>query len=166
MTALYRADHVGSFLRPTEVLEARMKAAGDPIGLREVEDLHIQRVIAKQKDLGFEIATDGELRRRNFMSDFTDAVDGFDLGDSTARAWKAGEMKVAQVSSVTGIVIKELRQARSRDTKFRSCCPTALLLPKLPFRAPRNSQPSRSNRASLGKSTKITPRFCGPSSTS
>jgi 5-methyltetrahydropteroyltriglutamate--homocysteine methyltransferase len=112
MTALYRADHVGSFLRPTEVLEARMKAAGDPIGLREVEDLHIQRVIAKQKDLGFEIATDGELRRRNFMSDFTDAVDGFDLGDSTARAWKAGEMKVAQVSSVTGIVTKELRQVR------------------------------------------------------
>jgi 5-methyltetrahydropteroyltriglutamate--homocysteine methyltransferase len=112
MTALYRADHVGSFLRPTEVLEARMKAAGDPIGLREVEDLHIQRVIAKQKDLGFEIATDGELRRRNFMSDFTDAVDGFDLGDSTARAWKAGEMNVAQVSSVTGIVTKELRQVR------------------------------------------------------
>jgi 5-methyltetrahydropteroyltriglutamate--homocysteine methyltransferase len=112
MTALYRADHVGSFLRPTELLEARMKAAGEPLRLRELEDLHIQRVITKQKDLGFEIATDGELRRRNFMSDFTDAVDGFDLGDSTARTWKAGETKVAPVSSVTGIVTKELRQVR------------------------------------------------------
>ncbi len=50
--------------------------------------------------------------RRNFMSDFTDAVEGFDLGDSTARSWKAGETKVAWVSSVAGIVVKELRQMR------------------------------------------------------
>jgi 5-methyltetrahydropteroyltriglutamate--homocysteine methyltransferase len=112
MSAQYRADHVGSFLRPLELLEARKDAASDPAHLRSLEDLHIQRVIDKQKELGFELATDGELRRRNFMSDFTDAVDGFDLGDSTARSWKAGETKVAQVSSVTGIVVKELRQVR------------------------------------------------------
>jgi 5-methyltetrahydropteroyltriglutamate--homocysteine methyltransferase len=112
MAARYRADHVGSFLRPPELLEARKDASSDPARLRSLEDLHIQRVIDKQKELGFELATDGELRRRNFMSDFTDAVDGFDLGDSTARSWKAGEMKVAQVSSVTGIVAKELRQVR------------------------------------------------------
>jgi 5-methyltetrahydropteroyltriglutamate--homocysteine methyltransferase len=112
MAAPYRADHVGSFLRPADLLEARMHAASDPAHLRKLEDFHIQRVVAKQKELGFEVATDGELRRRNFMSDFTDAVDGFDLGDSTARTWKAGEMKVAPVSSVTGIVTKELRQVR------------------------------------------------------
>ena len=104
---------MGSFLRPPELLEARKNAASDPAHLRSVEDTHVQRVIAKQKELGFELATDGELRRRNFMSDFTDAVDGFDLGDSMARSWKAGETKVAQVSSVTGIVVKELRQVRS-----------------------------------------------------
>ncbi len=79
MATLYRADQVGSFLRPAEVLEAR-KASGDPEKLRAVEDKHILRVLAKQKELGFEIFTDGELRRRNFMSDFTDAVEGFDLG--------------------------------------------------------------------------------------
>lgn len=112
MPAPFRADHVGSFLRPPELLEARKNAASDPERLRELEDAHIQRVIARQQELGFEIASDGELRRRNFMSDFTDAVEGFDLGDSTARSWKAGEMKVAQVSSVTGIVVKELRQVR------------------------------------------------------
>ena len=103
---------MGSFLRAPELLEARKNAASDPAHLRSLEDTHVQRVIAKQKELGFELATDGELRRRNFMSDFTDAVDGFDLGDSTARSWKAGETKVAQVSSVTGIVVKELRQVR------------------------------------------------------
>jgi 5-methyltetrahydropteroyltriglutamate--homocysteine methyltransferase len=112
MPAPFRADHVGSFLRPPELLEARKNAASDPERLRQLEDAHIQRVIARQQELGFELASDGELRRRNFMSDFTDAVEGFDLADSTARSWKAGEMKVAQVSSVAGIVIKELRQVR------------------------------------------------------
>jgi 5-methyltetrahydropteroyltriglutamate--homocysteine methyltransferase len=112
MPALYRADHVGSFLRPPELLEARNNAAKDPLRLRTLEDLHIQRILVKQNELGFELATDGELRRRNFMSDFTDAVEGFDLGDAVARNWKSEEMKAAPVSSVTGIVTSKLRQAR------------------------------------------------------
>jgi 5-methyltetrahydropteroyltriglutamate--homocysteine methyltransferase len=112
MAAQYRADHVGSFLRPPELLEARKNAATDPERLRNLEDRHIQRVLAKQKELGFELATDGELRRRNFMSDFTDAVEGFDMGDALARKWKAEEMGEAQVSSVTGIVTTKLRQVR------------------------------------------------------
>ncbi len=112
MPAQYRADHVGSFLRPAELLEARNNPATSSKQLHALEDRHIQRIMAKQKELGFEFATDGELRRRNFMSDFTDAVEGFDMGDAVARNWKAGEMKAAPVSSVTGIVNKKLHQAR------------------------------------------------------
>jgi 5-methyltetrahydropteroyltriglutamate--homocysteine methyltransferase len=111
MPALYRADHVGSFLRPSELLEAR-QAAGNAEKLRALEDQHILRVLAKQKELGFDVFTDGELRRKNFMSDFTDAVEGFDFGDAVARSWKAGDKGVAPVSSVTGIVTKKLRQVR------------------------------------------------------
>ncbi|MGA8304194.1 MAG: hypothetical protein WB723_00835, partial [Candidatus Acidiferrales bacterium] len=80
MSGMYRADQVGSLLRPAELLEARRTAESKI--LAEIEDREIRRVLAKQKELGFEIFTDGELRRRNFMSDFTDAVEGFDLGDS------------------------------------------------------------------------------------
>jgi len=109
MATQYRADHVGSFLRPPELLEARKNAGKDPHRLRGLEDLHIQHVLAKQKELGFEFVTDGELRRRNFMSDFTDAVEGFDMGDAVARNWKAGASEAAPVSSVTGIVAKKLR---------------------------------------------------------
>lgn len=112
MPTPYRADHVGSFLRPAELLEARASAAKDPQRLHALEDQHIQRLLAKQKELGFELATDGEFRRRNFMSDFTDAVEGFDLGDAVARNWKAGEKEAAPVSSVTGIVTRKLRQTR------------------------------------------------------
>jgi 5-methyltetrahydropteroyltriglutamate--homocysteine methyltransferase len=109
MSTPYRADHVGSFLRTPELLEARRNAAQDPERLRATEDREIERVLAKQKELGFEIFTDGEFRRRNFMSDFTDAVEGFDLGDSVARSWKAGQEKDAPVSSITGIVTRKLR---------------------------------------------------------
>jgi 5-methyltetrahydropteroyltriglutamate--homocysteine methyltransferase len=112
MPAQYRADHVGSFLRPADLLEARANAAKDPQRLHVLEDQHIQRVLAKQKELGFALATDGELRRRNFMSDFTDAVDGFDMDDSVARNWNAGAAKAAPVASVTGIVTKKLCQTR------------------------------------------------------
>ncbi len=112
MSAQYRADHVGSFLRPPELLNARHSAGTDPERLRALEDRHILRVLAKQKELGFEIFTDGELRRRNFMSDFTDAVEGLDLGDAVTRTWQAGEAKDAAVSSVTGIVTAKLRQVR------------------------------------------------------
>lgn len=110
MGASYRADHVGSFLRPAELLEARRAPRPDPERLRELEDRHIVRVLAKQQELGFAVFTDGELRRRNFMSDFTDAVDGFDLGDAVARAWAGGAAAVP--SSVTGIVTARLRRVR------------------------------------------------------
>ncbi len=110
VTAEYRADHVGSFLRPAELLEAR--GAGDAQRVHDLEDSHILRVLAKQKELGFQVFTDGELRRRNFMSDFTDAVEGFDMGDSVARTWKAGEEKAARESSVMGVVTAKLRVVR------------------------------------------------------
>jgi 5-methyltetrahydropteroyltriglutamate--homocysteine methyltransferase len=95
MSTEYRADQVGSFLRPQELLEARRNAAENPQRLREIEDREILRVLAKQKELGLKIFTDGELRRQNFMSDFTDAVEGFDMGDAVARSWRKALAKAA-----------------------------------------------------------------------
>jgi len=112
LPAIYRADHVGSFLRPAELLEARRTASVNADRLRELEDRHIRRVLSKQKELGFEIFTDGELRRRNFMSDLTDAVEGFDLGDALTRTWKAGDAEETSAIKVTGIVTAKLRQVR------------------------------------------------------
>jgi 5-methyltetrahydropteroyltriglutamate--homocysteine methyltransferase len=115
----YRADHVGSLLRPPELLQAR--GAGEPPDrLREIEDRHIRRVVARQRDLGLDVVTDGELRRRNFMSDVLDAVEGFDTGDAVARRWSgsggagpgAGGAAAVAPSSVTGIAVARLRQRR------------------------------------------------------
>jgi 5-methyltetrahydropteroyltriglutamate--homocysteine methyltransferase len=111
VTVQYRADHVGSLLRPPEILQARRDGT-DPARLRELEDRCILRVLSKQRDLGFTIFTDGELRRKNFMSDFTDAVEGFDMGDAVARAWRSGGAAPTGVSSVAGVVTDTLRQER------------------------------------------------------
>jgi 5-methyltetrahydropteroyltriglutamate--homocysteine methyltransferase len=94
------------------LLEVRHDVRNNASRLQVLEDRHVLRVLSKQKELGFDVFTDGELRRSNFMSDFTDAVEGFDLGDSTARAWKAGQAQDSGVSKVAGIVTSQLRQLR------------------------------------------------------
>jgi 5-methyltetrahydropteroyltriglutamate--homocysteine methyltransferase len=111
MSSVYRADHVGSFLRPAELLEAR-QAGASAEALREIEDRHVLRVLQRQKEVGLDAFTDGEFRRTNFMSDFTDAVEGFDFGDAVQRNWneekKSGD--AAAVSRINGIVTSALKQ--------------------------------------------------------
>src|SRR6201999_4325821 len=81
MQNAYRADQVGSLLRPAELVDARHHDAA-PDAVHAIEDRHILRLLERQRALGLDVITDGELRRSNFMSDLWDAVDGFDFGDA------------------------------------------------------------------------------------
>jgi 5-methyltetrahydropteroyltriglutamate--homocysteine methyltransferase len=72
-TPPFRADHVGSLLRPRRLLEAREDHAAGRIGdqeLRAVEDDAIREVVAMQRDVGLQSATDGEFRRASWHMDF------------------------------------------------------------------------------------------------
>jgi 5-methyltetrahydropteroyltriglutamate--homocysteine methyltransferase len=111
MATNYRAEHIGSLLRPQELLEARGDE-GDRQKLRALEDKHIQRVLQRQKELGFKLFTDGELRRTNFMSDFNDAVEGLDESDNLLRSWQAGGGASSRPSRVPGIVVGKIKQTR------------------------------------------------------
>src|SRR6185436_4782885 len=111
MPAKYRADHIGSLLRPAELLQAR-NANSDTAQLRALEDKHILRAIERQKDLGFKIFTDGEFRRGNFMSDFNDAVEGIDEGVAVARTWQTGAGASTRPSMVPGTVVGKIKQTR------------------------------------------------------
>ena len=112
MNVPYRADNVGSFLRPPELVELRRQSSPDPARLREVEDREILRVLAKQKELGFEIFTDGEFRRSNFQGDFTEAVEGFDFSQGTPRAWQGTTTNSAPQGAMRGVVVSTLRPVR------------------------------------------------------
>ena len=74
-----RYDHVGSFLRPKYLLEAREKKANGEISaeqLREVEDKAITEIVKFQEDLGLKSITDGEFRRTYFHIDFLEQLGG------------------------------------------------------------------------------------------
>src|ERR687885_1761199 len=69
----FRADHVGSLLRPPELLKAREDFAGGRISseeLRGVEDEAIREVVRMQEEVGLQSATDGEFRRASWHMDF------------------------------------------------------------------------------------------------
>jgi 5-methyltetrahydropteroyltriglutamate--homocysteine methyltransferase len=78
-TPPFRADHVGSFLRPKYLLEARERRQKGEIGadeLRRVEDRAITEIVKFQEDVGLKSITDGEFRRTYFHIDFLDQLGG------------------------------------------------------------------------------------------
>jgi 5-methyltetrahydropteroyltriglutamate--homocysteine methyltransferase len=75
----FRADHVGSLLRPAVLKEARGKRERNEISaeaLRAVEDREIEKAIRKQEETGLKLATDGEFRRSWWHFDFFRSLDG------------------------------------------------------------------------------------------
>ena len=78
-TPPFRADHVGSFLRPKFLLDARDQKAKGEISaeqLRAVEDKAIAEIVKFQEDVGLQSITDGEFRRTYFHIDFLDQLGG------------------------------------------------------------------------------------------
>jgi 5-methyltetrahydropteroyltriglutamate--homocysteine methyltransferase len=80
----YRADHVGSLLRPPQLLQAREDFAAGRIEadeLRAAEDDAIRDAVRMQEDIGLQSATDGEFRRTSWHMDFIYQLDGIDPAD-------------------------------------------------------------------------------------
>jgi methionine synthase II (cobalamin-independent) len=78
-TPPFRADHVGSLLRPTALKEARAKRERGEIGaddLKAIEDREIKEVIRKQEAVGLKSITDGEFRRASWRTDFLERLAG------------------------------------------------------------------------------------------
>ena len=75
----FRADHVGSLLRPKHLLQARTDHANgkiDAAELRALEDEAIRGIVKMQEDVGLQSATDGEFRRSSWHMDFIYQLDG------------------------------------------------------------------------------------------
>src|ERR1700722_16230871 len=82
-TPPFRADHVGSYLRPAALHAARAAfAAGeiDAAALAAAEDEAIRDVVRLQEDAGLQAATDGEFRREQWHADFLYAIPGIERG--------------------------------------------------------------------------------------
>src|SRR5881628_3704159 len=86
----FRADHVGSFLRPAQLLAARERCQKGEIGkaaLRAVEDASIADIVRLQEDLGLQGITDGEFRRTYFHIDFLEQLSGVETKGGIAMSF-------------------------------------------------------------------------------
>jgi 5-methyltetrahydropteroyltriglutamate--homocysteine methyltransferase len=104
-TPPFRADHVGSLLRPAAVKEARAKRAEGAISAAEleaVEDREIERLVKKQEEIGLQLATDGELRRSWWHFDFYTGLDGVELYETSHGIQFAGVATKSQSIRVVG----------------------------------------------------------------
>lgn len=120
-----RHDHVGSFLRPAFLMEARREfVAGhiDAAALREVEDRAIREVVRFQQEVGLKSITDGEYRRTYFHIDFLDKLDGVETTLPSIVRNAAGEEQLQPpVIRVTGPV-RHARNIEVQNFRFMQGC--------------------------------------------
>jgi 5-methyltetrahydropteroyltriglutamate--homocysteine methyltransferase len=124
-TPPYRADHVGSFLRPERLLAARERHARGEIGaeaLRAVEDDAIREVVRRQEEVGLSGITDGEFRRTFFHVDFLEQLDGVEVVEGSFTAtFRRDDGTEVGFKPPTMRVVAPLRHSRSiqgRDFDF------------------------------------------------
>ncbi|MGE3932659.1 MAG: 5-methyltetrahydropteroyltriglutamate--homocysteine S-methyltransferase [Rhodospirillaceae bacterium] len=136
----FRADHVGSLLRPARLVEARERHAKGEIdegALRAVEDDSIREVVKLQEDIGLHGITDGEYRRASWSSDFLRRIEG--------------------VAVTEGKFVSSFRRADGVDVSHRP--PTMVVAGKL--RNPGGIQ--LADFTFLKSVTQRTPKVCIPS---
>jgi 5-methyltetrahydropteroyltriglutamate--homocysteine methyltransferase len=137
----FRADHVGSLLRPNALKEAReLRTAGkiSPEQLKEVEDREIKRIIKKQEEVGLQSITDGEFRRSWWHLDFLWGLDGAEFYDMKKGAAFAATNTRPEGVQVTGKLdmvgihpmvehFKFVKKHTSRTPKITIPAPSALV---------------------------------------
>src|SRR6185312_6025481 len=101
----FRADHVGSLLRPPELQQARAAWKGGSLSadaLRAVEDRCIAAAIRRQEAIGLRAATDGEYRRAYWHYDFVSGFDGVELYEPEQKIQFKGGVPLPHALRVTG----------------------------------------------------------------
>jgi 5-methyltetrahydropteroyltriglutamate--homocysteine methyltransferase len=117
----FRAEHIGSLLRPSALLDARRACEAGEISagdLREAEDRAIEQAIAFQEDVGLESITDGEFRRHIYFGHFAKAVEGFaEMEAELTFTDEAGRPLTYRTDVVTG-KLRRVRGIATDDFQF------------------------------------------------
>ena len=119
----FRADHVGSLLRPQALLDAREKhQAGeiDAARLRAVEDEAIRHAVKLQEEAGLEAITDGEYRRTFFHVDFMEQIEGITVSEGKLARFhsKTEDVEFAPPTIGVGGKLRRTHGIQTDDFKF------------------------------------------------
>jgi 5-methyltetrahydropteroyltriglutamate--homocysteine methyltransferase len=137
----YRADHVGSLLRPPELLDARERyQAGDidAAELRGIEDEAIREVVRNQEEVGLRSATDGEFRRASWHMDFIYRLGGVTRAQDTLKVKfhnAEGDIEFTPAALHVDAPIALQEPIFAEDFAFLQSCTTAAT-PKLTIPSP------------------------------
>jgi 5-methyltetrahydropteroyltriglutamate--homocysteine methyltransferase len=121
MPQIHRAENVGSFLRPPDLLKSRAAYAAGQIKLEELrnaEDRAVLQIFDGQHKAGASVFTDGELRRGSWLTDMADAVEGF-VADKVILDWKGpGGGFEASSAQAVGAKLKKVRKLTAHEIPF------------------------------------------------
>ncbi|KAJ7155345.1 hypothetical protein C8R43DRAFT_426322 [Mycena crocata] len=116
--AFNRADHVGSFLRPTVVHESRAALKANTLdaeGLRKVEDAEISTLVEQERAVGIKSISDGEFRREYFHLDFIEHIEGIRITKNTL----TGDKNDATVPTISVVgKLKHVKPIQLADYLF------------------------------------------------
>lgn len=142
MAARYRAEQVGSLLRPPELLQARIEHAEGKLNHEELQSMEDRAILAgleKQRQIGLDIFTDGEMRRASWLHDMAEAVEGF-VPHRVMLEWKgpggavegsnalAAGAKLRKVRKMTGHELPFLKKAAPGPFKVTIPAPSNFML--------------------------------------
>ncbi len=143
--APFRADHVGSLLRPPELLSAREQHLGGTLSsasLREIEDRCIRDVAKLQEEIGLQGITDGEYRRTIWHADFLRQIKGVSVkegvadGGGVARKFQSGGQEIER-SPTRFYTTGHLERSRGIETdNFKYLASVTTRTPKLCIPSP------------------------------
>lgn len=121
MSHIFRAEQVGSLLRPLELLQARQGVAEGRVSidtLRALEDHATDEMLQKQRDIGLDILSDGEIRRGSWLTDMAEAVEGF-VTNRVAMTWKGpGGSTETSTAHAVGATLRKTRMLTAHETPY------------------------------------------------
>ena len=131
MAESYRADHVGSLLRPAELLEARASEQAGRLSLdqlRGIEDRAILQALEMQRQVGMDVFSDGEYRRSWFSGGLAESVEGVmnDPESGSASPWQGPQGQLADATTadigfgvqVVGAKLRQIRRLTAHESGF------------------------------------------------
>jgi 5-methyltetrahydropteroyltriglutamate--homocysteine methyltransferase len=135
-TPPFKADTVGSLLRPKRLHDARAQQRAEQISeqaLKQIEDEEIQRAVKLHKDVGLKVCTDGDFRRRHWFMDFIERIDGIRFGAPMPVRFKSADGSVEfspPQMELTGRLKRTQSLTRNDFALVKPVAQAAGLLPK------------------------------------
>ncbi len=121
MSPPFRADHIGSLLRPKDLTQAYRARGEGNLSLADfhkAQDSAVREIVAQQEKLGLKVVTDGEFRRASYWSHWIDAIEGLSVGESLFKFHDERGTEQTFICAVCKGKLKKVAPISTEEFKF------------------------------------------------